>query len=85
LANSPTVQELYKEYQELRIRIAYIAEEVTIFSKHLMRDDIVLERKKDLGVLVERFKLVVTQLTLNNVKLEDLLLVSLGVEVELFK
>lgn len=65
-------QEFYNEYLELKTEISDMTH------NHLRHDQL----EKDLATKVKRMRFVLQELQSNKVRLEDLILLSIGVDVE---
>lgn len=73
----------YAEYLRVKGAIADTAMELNYCSKHEQHKDIAPSFQKDLGLLLERFPLVLGQLVALGVKPATLLLLEIGVKIDL--
>jgi hypothetical protein len=74
-------QDYYNEYLDLKFKISDIVTELEYCKKHEKFNYMVEKWESELEPLVKRLKFVLQELRLHGVSMEDLILLSVGVEV----
>lgn len=84
MSKSWIAQDFYNEYLTLKDKILDTTTELSYCLKHHEFSEMAIKFQQELDPLIERFRFVLEQLKLEGVELTDLILLSVGVEIDLF-
>jgi hypothetical protein len=74
-------QDFYNEYLELKVKISELVKTKEHFERHRQPRKVIEEIEVELNEKVSRMRFVLEQFKYNGIALEDLILLSIGVDV----